>query len=654
MGKKAAMAAAVLAAILLWWTRPGGEGDPAPVIPAPPAILVSEGTDAARLQGVHVPPTPAVAGVEAPEGVPLASATGGAAASPFGFVPTTGGLHSGGVFGRLVDEERRPVAGASVTLLLGGRLLGSADSGGEGEFFLPPVPIEAEGATHFRYLLLAADGKGRAARAQAMVTMTTDPGEWSGEGAAVMLPHMSMGTLTLRKAFPVEVLVTAGGVPVGGALVAAEEPGGRAGTGEFPTDPEGRARLESIPGGDWILRARGSGLGTGRILARVPAGDAIRIPLALRPLEIEVRDAATESPVEGVRLLVSRPVPGAEEGAWRTDFPPLLSPPSDSAGRILIADAGEGPLRLFPVRAGKEEPEAGVDPVEVAAGEGRVRVPLAQGIRLRWTPAFGDRDPPPEGSRVEVALGNDAMDGILLLGYGEVREARVEGGSLLLDGVEDIGPFAVARAPDGALARLAPPGREADPPAARFFTPRKLSVSVRDEDGRHVPGLVALLTPQGASLAHPQELDGEGRITFRGLLPETVAVCVLARTQWGGAEAARVDLTAGDGSVEAVVGREFLLRIRVRTGGKPGLPGEYELRLLTPGPACRGEPHFEYAEEAEEAPAAGEIRIRVRPHAPGAAVKVALRAKGGAWREAEVRPPAAGGEAEAAIELPTE
>ena len=627
--------AAVVLLLFLLWPRPAGDGGGANGVAGP-------GT-----------PAPATAGAPALPSRSAGTENPGATAPPFPAKEgegTSGGAADGGhgAHGRLVDADRRTAADVPVVLLLDGKTLAEARTGPDGEFRLPEIRVKAEGRSHFVFLVVARDGRGRAARDLLRMGVSFDP----GEEREFTVSHTGLGTLVLREAAPLLVRVTAGGTPVEGAAVWAEEEApGLPGTEAAASARDGVARIEDVPSGRWTVFAKAPGRGAGRVSADLPARCPVEVALSPRSLDVEAVDAGTGKPLEGVRFAVAqrRTRDGKED--WEEFFPPLDPPPTDSAGRTRIPDLGEVAVRLRPIPAGLEEPVEGTDPVDVDAGAAAVRVPV-RGLRtVRWPVLGGERTPPPDGSVLVYGEERLLQDVTLPWAAMEGREGRVEKGEVVVGGLGWGGYRALARAPDGSLARLeAAPNAERGPPV-RFLAPRRLTVVVRDEDGKPVPDPVALLAPDGEAVALPHLPEAEGRTVFDGLYAGDVVVCALARTEWGGAEVARVDLAAGDRTLEAVVGRAFTLVVRFREGGRPRIPASREILLLTPGPDIRGQPHSESPEETGEDAARGDVRLRVRPHAPGKPVVLRVTIPGREPIRREVLPPPAGEEAVVAMDL---
>ncbi len=636
--RKSAIAAGIalflLAALVLltWAWRPPG--------PGPPPEVAKGRSEAPE----EPPPRPARAIPAAGEAPVAGSASAPAVGTPGPLAEDAGGGHR--PQGTVLDADRRPVKDALVSVSLDGRILAAVRTGPDGTFLLPPVRIEAENGQRFVITFLAKDGRGRTARLTARFWCTFEP----GEEKATWLDGLHAGSLVLRDAAALDVRVTAGGRPAEGVPVWAEEETSYHSTGAVATDDRGRAHLDDIPVGRWTVFAKAPGCGAGRGSVRVPTGEVLEIPLSTRSLDVEAVDAATGKPVEGVRFLVAERRSREGQRDWRDFFPPLAFPPTDSAGRTRIPDLGEVEVRLTPILPGFEEPPEGTPSVEADAIATTVRVPF-HGLRvLRWSLGPGERNPP-EGARLVV--GEERLlvhPDIPRQSPQEFREGRVEKGEVVVEGLGWGTVDVAALAPDGSLARLfAEAGCERGDPV-RFRAPRRLTVVVKDEDGRPVArDVVALQRASGEAMAQPEVTDAEGKVVFAGIYPGEALVCPLASSEYDGVEGPIVDLDEGDRTAEAVVGREFPLVLRFREGGRAHLPPKFGLGLLFPGTDFRGEPRGGDPRKTGEDPDRGEVRLLVRAHAPGKPVVLLVTIPGRDPIRRDVAPPEKG--AEATVEI---
>jgi hypothetical protein len=254
----------------------------------------------------------------------------------------------------------------------------------------------------------------------------------------------------------------------------------------------------------------------------------------------------------------------------------------------------------------------------------------------------GTRPVPPDGTRIDILEAN--LVRFRELGLGRAIEGRIEGGVLRAEGFGGRALNLVGIAPDGSLARLrAAEGEEKGEPAS-FAEARTLVVVVKGEDGAPVQdACIVIKDDAGEPLTKLELPNAEGKFTFSGVPAGLVVVCPLAHWDYGGAEAARLELKEETTRIEVVVGNAMEVGVRIRVAGKPRLPERMDLHLKYPGPGpLDGLLNFEPLLEKKEDPERGEVRFTARPHAPGKPLVLELTVPGSEPRRAEVKPPAAG------------
>ncbi|MFV1960047.1 MAG: hypothetical protein ACC662_11620, partial [Planctomycetota bacterium] len=188
------------------------------------------------------------------------------------------------------------------------------------------------------------------------------------------------------------------------------------------------------------------------------------------------------------------------------------------------------------------------------------------------------------------------------------EEGAIEGGRLVVAGWPAGWASALAETPDGATARIqAGPGETEGASIAFTFT-RSIQVRLRYADGKPASGIrVVARNGGGNDLLGPVPSNDEGLALLDGLAVvrrgwNVVGVFLLGgSSSFGGARIGMVDLGEGDAALEAVVGREREVVVRVRVDGKPFLPPSILVRL---GSAWRK------GERDEEAAL---LRLRWRP-----------------------------------------
>jgi hypothetical protein len=497
--------------------------------------------------------------------------------------------------GRVVDERRRPVAGARVALTLPERPTIEVRSESVGRFRLPAGPTPRS----WRNLVLrASDEQGRAGTQD--VIFGPAGGDVRDVGAIVLRPGAALSVVTSLPRARVWLLFGEREAPLA----------------EARTDDEGRHRFGQLPPGDYLARALSDGPLRGDARARLPrAGD--------EPLRIEL--GATRSVL--VRVLeigTGRPIPGARVEAWR-EFrfprvvtsagfePPLEIAPTDERGETRIV--GLLPEEAVAVRAQAEgfsaDGQRGDVGLPRAAVEARIELRRVDTVTL---PVIVKEAPvPPDRSVIALRRGPGSW-------ADEVPAAgRMEGANLVIPAMPP-GRGAIAMAPDGSLARLWSPPPGSQPRPIWFVQPRSLAVTVRDDDGAPVPGVSLFAWDQGN---HPTGAflvtDVNGVVRFTGLLPARISVLAGADpgTFLGGHRLGTADLTAGDGVLEATLPRERDLPIRVRLDGAPGLPAQYQLWI-----------DQQVARVSSEDAETGELRVPWRPDGAVSLLKLSLRAPG--------------------------
>ncbi|HEU4395285.1 MAG TPA: carboxypeptidase-like regulatory domain-containing protein, partial [Planctomycetota bacterium] len=556
------------------------------------------------------------------------------------------------LFGRVFAGDRNPGAGARVRLLLPDGQTLETGASEDGSYRFDPPRVRARGRT--RLHIVATDASGRVGWSTPTMGFpdAESPTSW-------VVPGMGGLDIVLREPCAARVRVVAGGVPVEGAIVRAEtEEAIPAKSADLRTGADGTVLLESFPAGAWTVFARAPGRGRGKARVRLPhpGEDPVEVAISSRSIEVEVVTAGSGKPVEGATVHVWEEwFRSSGEPILMPDFSnPMRSPPTDSSGRTRIEGiSADEPIEVLPVPPGESRPTPGTLPVRVEPGTAAVRLELASSRRVRWPLVAGERAVPPEGTEVRIVEASTLR--MMEFGLGERFTGRVVGAEIVAEGFGHRALAFVAVAPDGSLARLrAAAGADRGEPTS-FSDPKTLEVAVRDEDGTPVAdSIVMLKDEEGHPLATMETPDAAGVTRFEGLPAGTVVVCALAHWDYGGAEVARVRLAEPAGRVEVVVGRPIPVRVRVRIGGKPRLPGKFELVVRYPGPAPFEDLCHEQIRDAKEDPERAEAHFKVRPHAPGKPVRLELRVPGRANMGADVRPVDGGGEALVEFDLSAE
>lgn len=549
-------------------------------------------------QGGHDPRAPGLALRGDPQeakGVPVLA---GGHAQPVARSPGApeGSVLQISVVGRVVDDRRFPVAGASVRFHGDGGAVTPASSGSDGRFRIS-VPASSLGAPSLEGALHVWVGEERAALVS--VRVAARPGE-----------PVDLGTLELQAASRLSVRVTEEGRPAPGASVSLWIAGGAdqavALLAEAGVDAEGRASFARLPPG-WVnlyARTRDGAVGRGEVDIRMGSPVA---PLEIsvgppRTIEVTVVGAdETAAPIVGARIGCDMTIRTGEQSLTLLPYvPPPVLLPSGPDGRTRVTGLVPGEtLWLSASAEGFRLETAEVPP------EGReVRFTLArvQGIEFPLRP--GQRPKLPEGTSLRVEL--LAEEGAI----GSSVSARMRAGRIVVAGWQ--GAPGIAVAPSGEVAPLLEGGDESEGVGreTEFTAPRTLEVRFVDATGTAVPGVLAELWASRfddmfrASL--PRRADAEGRVRFASLppWPFTVHGFLTAHDDWG-IEFDGADVTEGDATKVIVVGGERTIVARVRVDGVASLPSGLSISVAR---AIQG--------SSEEDPALGVVVLRARPVDP--------------------------------------
>jgi hypothetical protein len=545
------------------------------------------------------------------------------------------------VTGRVVDEHRRPVAGAKVTV----------------PSWRPPdvtTTTDVEGRFAFadRSGGLFAGGTGeRIAGAWGFVRVVSEAG-----GAAVVPfngdpPEVRIGTIELAAVPPIRVrVVAASGPAADAAVIAWAAISGMAvvRVAEATTNASGDTALAGVPGdaleGDLLtILVVGHDGRRGHMKLPIESARSSVVIVSLgaeRTFAVRVLDPDGK-PVKGARVERSRGL--GENGedvaaALISTFPSIE--PTDADGRTSIRSCYDGDRLVAAVTAdgfAADEIEEVVGDTEFHDSpvyEAQVRLDRPTSRTITFPLILGELPIPPSGTVVEVKpwpgqiepclFARGRVDGSSLI----AEDARESGNTMYLSPGSNGGPQAdldvacVAVALDGTLAELhVDRGASVGKPAS-FVRARRLVVTVTDETGHGVSGVPVVATDaersRSQSRDHTIELstparrisDLQGRVEFSGLPARACDVEV-------GASVEHADLSTGDQSIEVHVGVERELEVHVLVDGKPGLPSG--LSWDVPG-ALKGA-------QADEDPEHGILRVRARPRDPSVQGRIALSAR---------------------------
>lgn len=496
-------------------------------------------------------------------------------------------------FGRVVDEQGAPVAGATVELWQLDHLLAGAVSGADGRFEMrgsPPVRRENAHAT------LTALGP---AGSFALRIVRDLPLGRRGASLADLDPRgANWCELILEPTHTLDVRVVGAEGPVtitAGALTYQN----RRTLDHLRVRATDTARLSGLPSGVIPVFASDGKRG-GYAEVRVPMESRVEVQLGvLRIAEVEVVDETTGEPLVCAEVSAFR-VSERTLAPHAVSWPTLVwveTTTTDDDGVARFAGLEASGLYEFHANvpgyewAGHPDGTWGSYP-RLAAGQGRARYLVqpngygSQTLRI----GINSAEAPPDGSIVQIfapdSTGIDVDDETIALGRIE-EEHLVVWLPLRVDS-----PHLVARAPDGTLALLDVPRKgSVVPPMVfplSFGAPRSIDVRVFDASGKACPGLAVAVavqqSPPGASYFAPSDgrvylqdswtvyawTDSTGTARVEGLPPAPV----VARVQHRDFPyyAVEVGPAYGEASLDAIWHPPFRAIATVTVDGHVGLP----------------------------------------------------------------------------------
>lgn len=514
--------------------------------------------------------------------------------------------------GRVVDERRRPVAGATVTSTREGRDLGTTRTDADGSFRLPAGPRSDD---EVLVLVLA-----RHADRGAHRVVHIPPGGPREE----RLTGLVLGPL-----HALDVIVRHRGQPVAGSVVVArpaDETGPVAPLVTGTTGATGAVRLTGLTA--LRLRLFAVGPGTGRSFQELslPADGPVQVDLPDdRRATITVLRADTDEPLAGAAVHL------AGEGTWpfpsgSDALPPFGPLRTDAAGRVQVAGLPAGHVRVVAWAPGWTLPNAGwrIEPGVLRPDATDLTLRLQAGRTLRFPLKAGGVAAPDDGTPLELVRYQPVAR------YPVVApRARIEDDHVVIEAFPpgfDVGHVA---APDGSWAPWAAPlvGDVGEP--VTFQRAHDVAVGLAWPDGTPAVGqhVQLALAPRGAR--GPLPTDATGTVVFPRCQART------AHVYWADAEAfsrrylGEVDLRAPPGTLQVTVGRPLEMVVQVRVDGEACLPRSFEVSLVDPGndtPSVHPQPVHPL--DLEEDAAAGELRLSCPALPMGGAPTVAIQAEG--------------------------
>ena len=238
------------------------------------------------------------------------------------------------------------------------------------------------------------------------------------------------------------------------------------------------------------------------------------------------------------------------------------------------ASTGTAPVFLHvstPVRPAPSPPGISIaEPAGVPAPP--APPPAPRGNRtVRWPVVAGECPVPPDGTAIPLRArpGANAAEK-------DPPAGRMVGGELVVEGLPEENWWgAEALGPEGSMAFLFVPTGEGTGREASFFKGRRIEVILKEEDGTAVAGAWVEARESGNNRMGPAaSTDQDGRAWLLSLPPLRASVLMAASAEpmSPSLPLGTVDLTVGDGRLEAVLKPTVGLDVRITVDGKPELP----------------------------------------------------------------------------------
>lgn len=519
------MVAAVLLAVAWWW-------------PAPPATPPAAGERAV----VTTVPTNGVAGTAPASTTEFARQTVA--------TPTAAATHLT-IHGRALDEARRPLAGAAVSVHRAGDEVANTRADARGAFVVS-VPL-ARGDADLDEVGIVLQAGTLAAARRALVPPIVVP--------ALGTDHVDCGAVVLTPAGDIEVqlhgpkpTLAAGAVVLARLIehvpagVLRSQPG-EVFFGRFVVGADGHCVVPGVPPGRLLLRAVAGGDGAERwfgaaLVTAAPGRGRVEVALSPGvPTQQRVLDAAGAAIADAELLL-------RDADGHTFDTPTAVR--SDAEGRFVM-----------PLPAGRWSPPG------TRRDANRDRGDLLAARRSgRWT-LPGDHTPPDADVAVFQVLAPGQLD--------QPQRGRLRGGVLTASWLADDGAR-LAFTADGRRWTLPPDGGMAVPAPTRTVT-----VELRHADGTPVVGMLVSAVEreaEGAALTLLQPSDLDGRATLTALHTGAIELSLLAPGPFGRSQRQPLGVVPAGGDAvtwpwQFAKGRRVELQLRI--GGEARLPSGIEV-----------------------------------------------------------------------------
>ncbi len=531
------------------------------------------------------------------------------------------------VIGRLVDDERRPVAGASIVCFLPDRR--TIVSSSLADRFV--VALSAFQPTYVASLLCihAQDRNGRAAVFGFEWTRSV----WERSLRPCPDTH-DCGTLALVPARAIAVSVKDQGEISFGVNLRVESGITRLPCGVGTTDEEGIASFTGIPLGDVHVRAwKGDRVGQKALFLDREVDAQVHVELCTeRRLDVLVCEADTLLPLPGAEVCVMEEMFRVETnvfGAGEAYVRPyreivLVETRTDEKGRLVIHGLlPRAALRVHARASGfAADEESGDGPwatAQPSPTDNELHLSLRRCARrtLIFPLIAGEVAAPLEGTPLEVRVAES-----LLEGWSDPfpPSARMASAEIVVETDFPATFQGIAVSPDGSLARLFTEDSAVVGESTSFFKPRSAEVVVRDSTGDPLPGIFVQMNPENTFCPVVGQTSGEGRFRADDLHAGRMEVrldllgCTPPDPR---TKAGTLDLLNGPFILEYAADAKVEALLRVHIDGEMRLPARYRL-------AQEGGRRL----VAVEHPETGELVVKLHPEHQHGPVEITLLAEG--------------------------
>ncbi len=492
------------------------------------------------------------------------------------------------VLGRVLDDRRRPVAGATVSIVV--------SYASEQE---PPTgTTDASGHYRIQGLVRPSTWGHIVARARHK-RFAIDVG---ASAYTAMPAELTMPVAVLGPSHALDVQVKhADGTGASGArvLLEANVMWSSAVVADVRTDAAGKAHLPALASGGYRVHGVADGYGRGTAKCGLPQPTPSALVITLGPersLLATVVDKETGDPIEGAQIVVDERVRTTYSRMlpWVPAMPELVT---DAAGQASIPGLSlEAAVQVNAEAAGYSGRGNIRMHRSIKPGDTEVRIELQKTRQIRWPLASDNPHAPPEGTELTFKQARGAVTATL------PTSARIENGHIVAEEC-NAGLFhVIAVAPSGAFASVmaSPVGQALR--EATFAIPRRVTVVLTHADGSPAEGYYVSMRGQGNNVVvDPKKLGPTGEHEF--VIPYQYLLDVFAArtaTPHGTIPLGSVNLKEETGGrVEATLPEQRPVELRILIDGEARLPPNYSVQ----GGGGVG--------AKDEDPAAGTLRFEV-------------------------------------------